>query len=180
MRSGELRSPEISPAGLAPGRDIPLPSGRVIPDRGPVRREVVMRRAMIAAALVLLPVSLPAPQAYAQSRPAPGTPGTTPESADEGLRMPSRSFTDALRVLVVTSGIIGGFVAADIMSGGALTTPLLSSGAALAGTNGARLLARAAPLRPVIAPSAAPAEAAGLTSLSNHLGRALTRGKPAS
>ena len=138
-----------------------------------------MRRAMIAMAFVLLPLSLPVSQANAQSRPAPGTPGA-PETVDEGVRVPSQSLTDALRVLVVTSGIIGGFVAADIMSGGALTTPLLSSGAALAGTNGARLLARAAPLRPVIAPSAAPAEAAGLTSLSNHLGRALTRGKPAS
>ena len=135
-----------------------------------------MRRAMIAAALVLLPVSLPAPQAYAQSRPAPGTPGTTPESADEGLRMPSRSFTDALRVLVVTSSVIGGFVAADIMSGGALTTPLLSSGAALVG-GGTRLLARAAPLRPIIAPPASPTEAGGVASISRHIGRALTQGK---
>ncbi len=135
-----------------------------------------MRRAMIAATLALLPLS-----AYAQSRPAPDA-STSPDIIEEGVRVPPPNLTDALRVLVVTSGIIGGFIAADIMSGGALTAPLLS-GAPLAGAESARLLSRAAPIRPIIAgvPAAAglarPA-AAGLADFPRLLGRALTGARP--
>ena len=136
-----------------------------------------MRRAMIAATLALLPLS-----AHAQSRPAPDTPGNS-DFIEEGVRVPPHNFTDALRVLVVTSGIIGGFIAADIMSGGTLTAPLLTGGT-MAGTSGARILTRAAPIRPIIA--AAPAAAAGvarpavagLADLSRLLGRTLAGTKP--
>ena len=139
-----------------------------------------MRRAMIAAALALLPLS-----AHAQSRPAPDTPGP-PGAIEDGVRAPPHNFTDALRVLVVTSGIIGGFIAADIMSGGVLTAPLLAGGAlegAGAGTGGARFFSRAAPIRPVIASAIPPTAAgrpvaAGLADFSRLVGRALAAGKP--
>ena len=132
-----------------------------------------MRRAMIAAALALLPLS-----AHAQSRPAPDTPGT-PDIVEDSVRVPPHSFTDALRVLVVTSGIIGGFIAADVMSGGTLTAPLLSA-APLAGADGAGLLSRAAPIRPIIASAPAPAGvlATGFSDVSRLLGRTLAGGKP--
>ena len=133
-----------------------------------------MRRAMIAAALALLPLS-----AHAQSRPAPDTPGPA-DMLEDGVRVPPPNFTDALRVLVVTSGIIGGFIAADIMSGGVLTAPLLTGAA---GADGAGFLARAAPIRPIIARSAPPSSAAvrpavaGFTDFSRLVGRALAAGK---
>ena len=44
----------------------------------------------------------------------------------------------------------------DVMSGGTLTAPLLSA-APLAGADGAGLLSRAAPIRPIIASAPAPA-----------------------
>ena len=141
-----------------------------------------MRRAMIAAALALLPLS-----AHAQSRPAPDTPAS-PDVVEDGVRVPPPNFTDALRVLVVTSGIIGGFIAADIMSGGTLTAPLLSgaplAGTPLTGAGGVRIMSRAAPIRPIIAgaPSAAAGvarlAAAGFTDLSRLVGRTLAGGKP--
>ena len=139
-----------------------------------------MRRAMIAAALALLPLS-----AHAQSRPAPDTPGPA-DSVEDAVRVPPHNFTDALRVLVVTSGIIGGFVAADIVSGGALTAPLLTGGALVgASVDGARLLARAAPIRPIVAGAVSPSlagtarpVASGVADFSRLLGRVLARGKP--
>ncbi|MEI6560294.1 MAG: hypothetical protein WCO00_17995 [Rhodospirillaceae bacterium] len=136
-----------------------------------------MRRAMIAAALALLPLS-----AHAQSRPAPDTPGP-PDIVEDAVRAAPPNFTDALRVLVVTSGIIGGFIAADIASGGALTAPLLTGGTlASASAGGARLLARAAPIRPIIVRTAVPSAVAGGTAatlgdFSRLLARALAAGK---
>ncbi len=141
-----------------------------------------MRRAMIAAALVLLPLS-----AHAQSRPAPDTPGP-PDATEDSLppQTPRRN-NDALRVLVVTSGIIGGFIAADIASGGVLTAPLLASGTlSAAELGGTRLFARAVPIRPVIAKTsdstaivgAGKPLAAALAGLSRFAGRAATVAKP--
>ncbi len=141
-----------------------------------------MRRAMIAAALTVLPMSV-----HAQSRPAPDTPAAS-GMAEESARLPQPHFTDALRVLVVTSGIIGGFIAADVMSGGVLTAPLLAGGALTsAGIDGAGLFARAAPIRPIIAgvgASSAITEAglaarvrgAGLTSTLAGVGRPVAAG----
>ena len=140
-----------------------------------------MRRAIFAAALVLLPLS-----AHAQSRPAPDTPGPSDTFEDTGHTQ-QQNLTSALRVLVVTSGIIGGFIAADIMSGGVLTAPLLSGGTlASAGTSGARLFSRAAPIRPIITGTAASPVSAGVarkaasnfTEVSSLVSRLLAKGKP--
>ena len=118
---------------------------------------------------LLLALFLPQP-GYSQSRPAPDTPGdgTVLEEAPP----PSGSqLIDALRVLAVTSGIIGGFVAADLISGGVLTAPLLTGADAAAGA--VRAVPRALGLRPAIAAAPEPPGAAELPELRRALGRAL-------
>jgi hypothetical protein len=112
-----------------------------------------MRLVLIAAlAVVALPLS-----GHCQSRPAPETlaPEAMGETAIIRERVASQpaSMVNALRVMVITSGIIGGFVAADVMSGGLLTAPLLAGGAGLAADMAAGG-ARVASLRPVIVPLA--------------------------
>lgn len=114
-----------------------------------------MRAALIAAVLCL-----PAPFAHAQSRPAPDTPGES-EPTETIAPAPRNTAVDAIRVLVVTSGVIGGFVAADIVSGGALTGPLLAGAI------------RSAGLRPIIA-GAEPASRA-IPEVAPTLAQALAR-----
>ena len=121
-----------------------------------------MRTALIAAALCLL-----AQAAHAQSRPAPETPGE--DDPAQAVARPLRTTSvEAIRVLVVTSGIIGGFVAADIISGGALTGPLLSGAALAAGASPPAL-----GLRPIIAGAAATAPA--LPDVAPTVAQALRR-----
>ncbi len=132
-----------------------------------------MRVALIAAALILLPID-----GHAQSRPAPGTPGVA-DIIESHQPDGGRHLADALRVLVITAGIIGGFVAADIISGGTLTAPLLSGAEAATGVAaraGRSTLAPGAGLRPVIAPAlSSPPTAATLPALRQTIGQALTR-----
>ena len=129
-----------------------------------------MRALLIAAALVLTPVAV-----QAQSRPAPDTPGEV-QVPDDVSPLPPTHQADALRMMAVTIGIIGGFVAADVVSGGALTAPLLGEAAEATAT------VRGAGLRPIIAPPL-PAPVATVTTsdfpaLRRTLGRALTTPRP--
>ena len=96
-----------------------------------------MRIILIATFIALFPSML-----CAQSRPAPDTPGESAVIEEEPAAATQPSMVGVLRVLVVTSGIIGGFVAADIFSGGTLTAPLLASAA--------RMLPPTTSLRPII------------------------------
>lgn len=132
-----------------------------------------MRVLVVAAALLVVPLVV-----HAQTRPAPDTPGE-PEIFEEAPVSPApRSLTDAVRVLVVTSGIIGGFVAADILSGGALTGPLLRGGSAMAAdaaVSGGRSIPRAVALRPIIARPLVPVPVARLPEFRRALGRSLAR-----
>ena len=124
-----------------------------------------MRTVLIILALLLLPQT-----GYAQSRPAPDTPGEA-EVVDIGPPPSGLQMVDALRVLAVTSGVIGGFIAADIISGGVLTAPLLSGIRAAAGAG--QTVPQAVALRPVIAPTIGRSTAAELPNFRSTLGQAL-------
>ena len=141
-------------------------------------RLVPVRAVLIAAALIAAAPVFGPQMVSAQTRPAPDTPGEP--MVNDGPPAPApRPLTDAVRVLVVTSGIIGGFVAADLLSGGVLTAPLLSGVAALtadAAAPGARLLPRAAALRPIIVAPLEVSPAARLPEFRQALGRSLARG----
>jgi hypothetical protein len=126
-----------------------------------------MRAIMVIVAILLLPAS-----GYAQSRPAPDTPGE-PRIADPPAQpQPALQMVDALRVLAVTSGVIGGFVAADIISGGLLTGPLLR------GLSAVTRVARTAPslleLRPVMATNVERPALTEPANLRHVLGRSLS------
>ena len=131
-----------------------------------------MRAILVIVAILLLPDS-----GYAQSRPAPDTPGE-PGIADPSPAQPQPALqmVDALRVLAVTSGVIGGFVAADIISGGLLTGPLLR------GLSAVTRVARAAPslleLRPVMATTVERPALTEPANLRHVLGRALSPPPP--
>ncbi|MEI6985117.1 MAG: hypothetical protein WCK65_03225 [Rhodospirillaceae bacterium] len=137
-------------------------------ETGATQVRVVLIVAVIA---LLLPL-----HAFAQSRPAPDTPGEAVVVEDEPATS-QMSLINALRVIVVTSGIIGGFVAADIISGGTLTGPLMTGGANLVASatrSGAGAARQAAMLRPIIAglPAGAGAGASSIaTSLLSAIGR---------
>ncbi len=123
------------------------------------------RTVLVIAAIFLLP-----PSGHAQSRPAPDTPGET-AIIEDSPPPPGMQMVDALRVLAVTSGIIGGFVAADIISGGVLTAPLLSGVGAATGAVGTA--PEALGLRPVIATAMERPATAQLPNLRSTLGQAL-------
>ena len=110
-------------------------------------------RIPIAPVMIAVALLLSVPEARAQSRPAPGTPGVTDNADTLEIASPRRpALTRALRVLVVTAGIIGGFVAADFFLGGTLTAPLLGRTGVFATRGGIRFIPGVVGLRPVILP----------------------------
>jgi hypothetical protein len=133
-------------------------------------RMIPVATSLIAAALVVGTCVLSPHPGAAQSRPAPDTPGDV-EVLEDNPPQPGLQLVDALRVLAVTSGIIGGFVAADIISGGVLTAPLLSGINAAAGS--VRAVPQALGLRPVIATTVERPAVTELPEFRRTLGRAL-------
>ncbi|MEI8393256.1 MAG: hypothetical protein WCF85_00870 [Rhodospirillaceae bacterium] len=109
-----------------------------------------MPSVLISALLITLALVLSAPEVRAQSRPAPETPGISDPVESAVPRRPTSA--SALRVLVVTTGIIGGFIAADFFTGGALTAPLLGRTGAVATRGGSRFAPATVNLRPIILP----------------------------
>ncbi|MEI6985119.1 MAG: hypothetical protein WCK65_03235 [Rhodospirillaceae bacterium] len=97
-----------------------------------------MLKSWVAVMVVMLPIS-----AFAQSQPAQ----QTAADADAG---------GLGRTLVLTAGVIGGVVVADILTGGTLTGPLLSA----VGLRPAAPIAAAA-VRAPLSPAIAEARAAG-------------------
>lgn len=92
-----------------------------------------MLKFLVAVMVALLPLS-----AFAQNQPA--LPSVADADAGGGLG----------KTLVVTAGVVGGVIVADLLTGGALTGPLLST-VGLRGAAPAAAVAARAPLSPAIA-----------------------------